>query len=93
VLRRVTVPATDLAERAIALATSGDRNGAVSELVESAGDVDALEEARGVLVGRIQARSDDYEATAGLTLLNAAIAAAGPKAEVTWKPKKWRLPR
>ena len=87
------VPANDLAERAIALATSGDRNGAVSELVESAGDVDALEEARGVLVCRIQAKSDDYEATAGLTLLNAAIAAVGPKAEVTWKPKQWRLPR
>jgi len=46
-----------------------------------------------LLVRRIQARSDDYEATAGLTLLNAAIATAGPKAEVTWKPKKWRLPR
>ena len=87
------MPATDLAERAIALATSGDRNGAVSDLVESAGDVDALEEARDLLVRRIQARSDDYEATAGLTLLNLAIAAAGPKAEVTWKPKKWRLPR
>ena len=87
------MPSTDLAERAIALATSGDRNGAVNELVESAGDVDALEEARGLLVRRIQARSDDYEATAGLTLLNAAIATAGPKAEVTWKPKKWRLPR
>ena len=87
------MPATDLAERAIALVTSGDRNGAVSELVESAGDVDALEEARDLLVRRIQARSDDYEATAGLTLLNAAIAAVGPKAEVTWKPKQWRLPR
>ena len=87
------MPSVDLAERAIALATSGDRNGAVSELVESAGDVDALEEARDLLVRRIQARSDDYEATAGLTLLNAAIGAVGPKAEVTWKPKQWRLPR
>ena len=87
------MPSTDLAERAIALATSGDRNGAVSELIERAGDVVTLEQARNLLVGRIQARSDDYEATAGLTLLNAAIATAGPKAEVTWKPKKWRLPR
>ena len=83
----------DLAERAIALATSGDRNGAVSELVGLAGDVDSLEQARDLLVGRIQAKSDDYQATAGLTLLNAAIAAAGPKAPVTWKPRHWRLPR
>ena len=87
------MPSVDLAERSIALAASGDRNGAVNELVDAAGDVDALEEARDLLVRRIQARSDDYEATAGLTLLNAAIATAGPKAEVTWKPKKWRLPR
>jgi hypothetical protein len=88
-----TDPASDLAERAIALATSGDRNGAVSELAGSAGDVDSLERARDLLVQRIHARSDDYQATAGLTLLNAAIAAVGPRAEVTWKPKKWRLPR
>ena len=86
-------PVTDLAERAITLATSGDRDGAVSELIGMATDVDALEQARDLLVRRIQARSDDYQATAGLTLLNAAIAAAGPTAVVTWKPKKWRLPR
>ena len=89
------VPSTDLAQRAIALAlaTSGDRDGAVSELIGMATDVDALEQARDLLVRRIHARSDDYQATAGLTLINAAIAAAGPKAAVTWKPKKWRLPR
>jgi hypothetical protein len=89
----VSSDAVALADRAIALATSRDRNGAVSELVGLAGDVDSLEAARDVLVRRLHAKSDDYEATAGLTLLNAAIAAAGPKAEFTWKPKKWRLPR
>jgi hypothetical protein len=95
VIRTVAVSSDPLAvaERAITLATDGDRNGAVSELIRLAGDVDSLERARDVLVRRLDAKSDDYQATAGLTLLNAAIATVGPKAGVTWKPKKWRIPR
>lgn len=86
--------AEEFAERAIALGSTRDRNGAVSELLHLAqDDAAALEAARAILVGRLQLRSDDHAATAGLTVLNAAIAAAGWQDPVAWKPKRWFLPR
>ena len=84
----------EISERAIVLASEGDRAGAVTTLVTYAGDKSAsLEEARDVLVKRIRIRSDDFPATSGLSLINSALSKMGPVGTSTWKPRKWRLPR
>jgi hypothetical protein len=94
-----STPAAELAERAIALGSaalgsSTDRNGSVSELIRLAqNDIATLEAARSILVQRLQLRSDDHAATAGLNLINAAIGAVGWPDPIAWKPKKWLLPR
>jgi hypothetical protein len=86
--------AAELANQAIALGTTHDRNSAATELLRLARDnASSLETARGVLVRRLQIRSDDHAATAGLTVINAAIALAGWADPVAWKPRKWFLPR
>ena len=71
-----------LANRAVSLAASlksgrgQTQDGAVQELT-GAGDRPALELAQQELVRRVQRRSDDYEAIAGLSLVNRALAAVG----------------
>jgi hypothetical protein len=82
-----------IGETAIALAGGGDRDRAVRELIRLArGRRPALHQARDELVRRIRLRSDDYEATAGLTLLNAALSEVGWPAAITWEPRRgWRL--
>jgi hypothetical protein len=60
---------------------------AVRELAAD-GDRDALHTARGELVARIYKRSDDYEATAALTLVNKALAAVGWYDPFTWKHRR-----
>jgi hypothetical protein len=91
-------PPNPIADRAVALAAASHVGGAgggeeLGELIRLADD-DAvrLVEARDVLVRRIQLRSDDYAATGGLTLLNAAIAGVGWHGDFTWKPRNWKLP-
>jgi len=70
------------------------RHDAIGELIRLAGDdTSMLTDARDVLVRRIRLRSDDYAATGGLTLLNAAIAGAGWHGDFTWKPRNWKQPR
>jgi hypothetical protein len=89
-------PSDQLADAAVRLAEGGelDRDAGVNDLVRlSEGDVQRLEDARQVLVRRLLARSNDYAATKGLTLLNAAIARVGWPDPVAWKPRKWRIPR
>ena len=79
-------------EHAIALAaateagtrTSGE---AVQELA-SGGDRAALHEAREELVARIYHRSDDYAATAALTLVNKALAEVGWVDPYSWKHRR-----
>ena len=92
-----TTPAAqpeELAEHAIGLGSTNDRNGAASDLAHLAQkDVAALEAARAILVRRLHLRSDDHAATAGLSVINAAIATAGWQDPVAWKPRRWRLPR
>ena len=83
-----------ISERAIALATEDNRDGAANELIRLADNqISALEGARDILVRRIRLRSDDYAATKGLTLINQAIAKVGWPDPVEWKPRKWRIPR
>jgi hypothetical protein len=83
-----------ISDRAIALAPGGERDKAVTELIGLAGDVAGpLEDARDVLVRRIRLRSDDFSATAGLSLINAALGRVGWADPMEWQPRKWRLPR
>jgi hypothetical protein len=80
-----------LGARATALAASSDHDRAVQELIRlAAGRRSTLEQARSELIGRIRLRSDDYEATAGLTLLNSALAEVGWPAAITWERRNRR---
>lgn len=47
-----------------------------------------LEKARTELVGRISARSDDFEATAALSLVNKALAELGWDNPYSWKRRR-----
>jgi hypothetical protein len=93
--RRFMVESSNqISERAIELAGGGDRESAVNELVRLVGgDVASLELARHALVSRLRRRSNDYAATQGLTLINAAFSEIGWADPVEWQPRKWRIRR
>jgi hypothetical protein len=81
-----------LAEEAVILAGTLDSN---SEALEAAvqkladgGDRAALERAQRDLVQRIHERSDDFEATAALGLVNRALAAVGWTDPYSWKHRR-----
>lgn len=81
-----------IAQQAIALAGSlgtgpSETEAAVTDLV-AAGDRRALENARAVLVGRITGRSDDFEATGALSLVNKALAVTGHPDPFNWKHRR-----
>jgi hypothetical protein len=83
--------ANRIADRAVALAADGNRDGVVGQLIRLAeGNRASLEEARDALVRRISMRSDDYEATGGLTVINAALAEVGWPAGITWESRRTR---
>jgi hypothetical protein len=89
----VTATTADLIwKKAAELARPGngsDPEAAVKELIEAAGhDRSALEEAQRHYAIRLHNRSDDWEATAALTLLNRALARVGWDDEFDWK-KRW----
>ena len=87
-------PSNQISERAVALGTPAERDAGARELVILAGgDIRVLEDARNELVARVRLRSNDFEATSGLRVLNAAIALAGWPDPVAWKPRRWRIPR
>ena len=52
------------------------------------GDRRALEQAQKDLVQRIHERSDDFEATAALSLVNRALAAVGWTDPYSWKHRR-----
>jgi hypothetical protein len=80
-----------ISDRAMALGPDGDRAKSVTELIGLAADTPGpLEAARQVLVKRIRLRSDDYAASSGLSLVNAALGQVGWPAESTWKPRTGR---
>jgi len=81
----ITEQAVELSAALSAGAKSADE--AVAELASS-GDRSALEHAREELVARIYARSDDYEATAALNLVNKALAAVGWYDPYFWKHRR-----
>jgi hypothetical protein len=81
-----------LAEEAVVLAGTLDSNSealeaAVQKLAES-GDRPGLEGAQRDLVRRIHDRSDDFEATAALGLVNRALAAVGWTDPFSWKHRR-----
>jgi hypothetical protein len=59
----------------------------VRELL-AVGDRQDLERARAELVRRIYQRSDDYQATAALTLVNKALATVGWPDPYNWKHRR-----
>jgi hypothetical protein len=66
-----------------------DQNGAVQALISAAGDDRAaLEEARRRYAIRLHGRSDDWEATAALNLLNRALAIVGTQDPFDWR-ERW----
>ncbi|MHB1534019.1 MAG: hypothetical protein ACYC1D_05290 [Acidimicrobiales bacterium] len=78
-----------LYDRAAVLGASPDRAGAVAELTAAAGDdLGALEAARDRYARHLHGRSDDWEATAALTLLNRAVASVGKRDPFDWK-ERW----
>lgn len=81
-----------IAERAVALAggsgaSSLEVDQAVKSLAESA-DRSSLEVAQAELVRRVRLRSDDYQATAGLSLVNRALALTGWQNPYDWKHRR-----
>ncbi len=65
------------------------QDGAVDSLVAAAGgDRAALEEARRRYALRLHGRSDDWEATAALNLLNRALSKLGPTDPFDWR-ERW----
>jgi hypothetical protein len=83
-----------ISEQAIALAVESDRDAAIKELIRLADEEPApLETARQILVRRLALNSNDFAATAGLTLINVALSKVGWPDPMAWKPRAWRVPR
>jgi hypothetical protein len=65
--------APEVAKAAVRLARDGDRERAVRQLRELAGDRACLEAIRDYFVARLHRRQDDYDATRGLQLVIKAL--------------------
>jgi hypothetical protein len=81
-----------VAEDALALAANlgpgnESREAAVEQLA-APGDREGLERAQSELVRRIHERSDDFQATAALNLVNRALAAVGWVDPYSWKHRR-----
>lgn len=88
-----TTQAEMIERRARELSTSPDQRQAAEELVRLTGtDRSALESARNHLASVLHNRTDDWEATAALTLLNRALAQYGWSDPYDWKVR-WRQGR
>ena len=66
----------------------GDELDAAVKKLAQAGDRPALERAQTDLVGRIHERSDDFQSTAALSLVNKALAAVGWTDPFSWKHRR-----
>lgn len=72
----------------IGVIASHDRDGAVRELIRLVdGQRRPLEQARDEMVRRLRLRSDDYKATAALTVLNTTLAEIGWPAPLVWESR------
>ncbi len=81
-----------LAEQAVVLVSTLDGGGdaleAAAQKLAETSDRPALELAQKDLVGRIHQRSDDFQATAALNLVNRALAAVGWPDPYSWKHRR-----
>jgi hypothetical protein len=86
-----------LAEEAVVLASTlsagwtqdgGDEFDAAVKKLAEAGDRTALERAQADLVQRLRERSDDFQATAALNLVNKALGAVGWNDPYSWKHRR-----
>lgn len=79
-----------VADRALALAASSGGAATATAVAELAGAADrpSLERAQQDLVRRIRQRSDDYEATEALGLVNRALAELGWEDPYSWKHRR-----
>jgi hypothetical protein len=78
--------------KAIELASSTDREDAITQLLALAGgDRDALGAARNRLAARLRANAGDFRATAALTLTNKALVRLGWVDPFDWKIR-WSQP-
>jgi hypothetical protein len=83
--------ADPVAEEALVLAGALGSRENLDEAVEqlaASGDRQALERAQAALVRRIHDRSDDFEATAALNLVNRALASVGWSDPYSWKHRR-----
>jgi len=77
-----------LAAHAIALAGGGQSPEAAVEQLVASGDRASLDQARSELVQRVHERSDDFAATAALSLVNKALATVGWVDPFNWKHRR-----
>jgi hypothetical protein len=77
-----------IAEQAVALAADGQSAEAAAKELAASGDRAGLERAQFALVQRVHERSDDFEATAALSLINKALAAVGWVDPASWKHRR-----
>jgi hypothetical protein len=80
-----------VAEEALALAGtlgSDESLAAAVQQLAASGDRQALEQAQADLVQRIHVRSDDFQATAALNLVNRALASVGWSDPFSWKHRR-----
>ena len=80
-----------VAEEAVVLTAtlgSGKSLDAAVDQLAASGDREALERAQADLVGRIHERSDDFQATAALNLINRALASVGWPDPYSWKHRR-----
>jgi hypothetical protein len=77
-----------LATHAVALASDGQNTEAAVAQLVAAGDQASLQRAQSELVQRVRERSDDFAATAALSLVNKALASVGWADPFSWKHRR-----
>jgi ApbE superfamily uncharacterized protein (UPF0280 family) len=77
-----------IADQAVALAADGISAEAAAKQLAASGDRAGLERAQFALVQRVHERSDDFEATAALSLVNKALATVGWVDPASWKHRR-----
>jgi hypothetical protein len=81
-------PLEPIATQAVALAAGGQSSDVAVEQLVASGDSASLQLARSELVQRVHERSDDFAATAALSLVNKALAVVGWVDPFSWKHRR-----
>jgi Na+-transporting NADH:ubiquinone oxidoreductase subunit NqrB len=81
-------PLEPIAKQAVALATDGQSSETAVQQLVASGDRVSLRQAQSELVQRVHERSDDFAATAALSLVNKALAIVGWTDPFSWKHRR-----